>query len=347
MDGAQLSSCWPGGRDQLLTNRENRRAPLSFAEPSSLATRSPLLPGSGPVRCAGTTARSSCSSARGRSQSQSSDLLRQPTDAASALQFLRLGRSLAWGPREWTSAITASGRTSRWEDALAALRVLQALPGLRPDEALYNAVFSALAKAGPGAGSAEGERGGWALAGALLEELRADGLRPDSRLCESKRGAAPLDIFSASSVTSACEKASQWSQALALLGLVRADCVEPTVVTYSAVISSCARASSADTRASAEQLTTSFLWARVLGILREMAARRCDANVVTFSAAVSALAAAGQSSLALDQLSSMERLRVWPNLITYNSALAACGNSHDWPGALSLLADMHAMPGVS
>lgn len=53
-------------------------------------------------------------------------------------------------------------------------------------------------------------------------------------------------------------------------------------------------------------------------------ARGCERNVITYSALISACEKAGRWQLALNLLDEMQRDKVAPNTVTFNSLISAC-----------------------
>ena len=72
---------------------------------------------------------------------------------------------------------------------------------------------------------------------------------------------------------SACEKGSQWQEALRLLEEMKENNIAPNTVTYNAVISACQKASQ---------------WQEVLRLFEEMKENNITPDTITFSAAISA-----------------------------------------------------------
>jgi len=125
---------------------------------------------------------------------------------------------------------------------------------------------------------------------------------------------------------SACEKGGQWQLSCGLLEQMRSERVQPNVVAFSAAVSACGRAKH---------------WASALELFARRGEIGVEANRVAFNAAIAACGRGGQWPAALDLLFRQMRLvRLGPNAITCGAAVSACERAHRWRGALDLLAHM-------
>ncbi|CAK9043316.1 unnamed protein product [Durusdinium trenchii] len=100
--------------------------------------------------------------------------------------------------------------------------------------------------------------------------------------------------------------------------------VEPTVVTYAAVIASC---------------EAGGRWQLALDFLREIRHRKLQGNLVAFNAAVSACEKASQWTWALQILEDVTSFALQPNVITCSAAISAGEKAAEWAPALSVLED--------
>ncbi|CAE8643251.1 unnamed protein product [Polarella glacialis] len=166
-----------------------------------------------------------------------------------------------------------------------------------------------------------------------------------------------LDVVGFSSVTSACEKGSQWERALRLLREMQAETVRPNVITYTAVINACGRGGqwrravevAAEMRQSSLRPDTvcyqalasacerGSRWSHALLIVQEMRETRLRPSLAVYSVAVSACETGGLWQEALSLLSAMLRRRVLPNGMVFNSALSALERCSRWAWSLQLL----------
>ncbi|CAJ1392177.1 unnamed protein product [Effrenium voratum] len=125
--------------------------------------------------------------------------------------------------------------------------------------------------------------------------------------------------FTYSTAISACERCSQWQQALQLLDN------DPNLVTVNAAISACEKAGQ---------------WRKVLRLLEELPGRSLRADEISYNAALSALEKGGQWQRALQLLELVENQKMELCVISYSAAISACEKRGEWRVALQLLEEM-------
>ena len=109
----------------------------------------------------------------------------------------------------------------------------------------------------------------------------------------------------------ACERAAQWTLALALLTTCEGaqPAVQPDVVTFNSLIVACGRANETD-----------FAFA----LRTMMAARRIEPNTVTINALISACERVRRWDAALELLQGMQLHALRPDTVTLSAAISAC-----------------------
>ncbi|CAL1170528.1 unnamed protein product [Cladocopium goreaui] len=155
-----------------------------------------------------------------------------------------------------------------------------------------------------------------------------------------------------SSVVAACRQ--QWQQGLDALRLAAAQLLQLNQVCFGAAINVCSWQQSLQLLQAADRsalaalvvagnaavsgCTRGLLWRKGLDLAKDMLDRpTAQASHVTFNAAITACDAGHDASLAVKLLRSMGRLRFQPDVVSYNAALSACGNSlGHWSCALQL-----------
>lgn len=292
-----------------------------------------------------------------------------------------------WCP-EWsrtgTSAVTAYGCNHEWRKAIHVLEDLHS-NALQVNAAPFNAAIRALS-AESGARSQTRERR-WQMALITAEELMLFGPEPDSitlntavSTCASARAWRAAvstinvaqrwldvipDSISLNTAMSACERAQEWEYSLALfyceMPRLR---IEPTLVSFNAAISTCAAAglwqaalhlleSMSGCRlrpdvVSCNSVLTScgrgFEWRRAVQLLRTMQTlEEPRPDLVSFNTALAAVANSrerGDWERALALLEAMQKERLLPDLISFNTAMDTCTGSQRWEVVLQLLEDL-------
>ncbi|CAJ1435382.1 unnamed protein product, partial [Effrenium voratum] len=255
---------------------------------------------------------------------KTSALLRRLED----LGVARLARKAAPSSpdqRPYTRAISAAGRASRWDAALALLRGLT-LDSVEANSITYNAAINAcqrgqewqlalllLAAWAPdiialnacasAAGSGGGSEG-WQMALLLLSQV-------SQRQLEA-------DCITFNACITSCQKSSHWQKALDLFEELRQRLLRASVVSYGAAMC-CWDAGQH--------------WARALQLLPEAASHGLQGNVVTCGAAISAVRL-WQQALALLDTSSQT------SAVAFGAALSACEKGHAWRWAAQGLAQL-------
>eukprot|EP00435_Cladocopium_sp_Y103_P051386 s3_g15.t4 len=122
-----------------------------------------------------------------------------------------------------------------------------------------------------------------------------------------------------------------WQQSLQLLQAADRKSLGASVVAGNAAVSGC-------TRGTGTWFRLRLLWRKGLDLAKDMLDRpTVQASHVTLNAAITACDAGHDASLAVKVLRSMEQLRFQPDVVSYNAALSACGNSiGHWSCALQL-----------
>ena len=197
------------------------------------------------------------------------------------------------------------GRTGRdWRTAVALLRGSEA----PRDQRMYAAVAGACARAGE-----------WREALALLDEMRAEGVKPNA--------------YNYSAALKACARCGQWEQALQLLEVMESvDGVRPNLVCYTAAMAACDVGEQPD---------------RALQLLDELARKwRLRPDAKAFTAALSACGRAGRADDALTLLARMRGAGLRPDAHALNAAVTACGNAGRCAEALALFRGYEGEHGV-
>ena len=117
---------------------------------------------------------------------------------------------------------------------------------------------------------------------------------------------------------SACAQGSNWQVAMNLLHLLYTRGVVPSVVSYSAAITSCGSE-----------------WGRALELLEEMRRNEVLPNVVTYNSVINVCEKGLQWQLALQTFSEVKE-EISVDLILYSSVISACGTASAWLIALHL-----------
>eukprot|EP00434_Breviolum_minutum_P023328 symbB.v1.2.020579.t1/scaffold1737.1/size104095/3 len=130
------------------------------------------------------------------------------------------------------------------------------------------------------------------------------------------------DVICYSSAISACEKAKQWMQALALICECQEISLEVNVITYNATISACGG---------------SGQWQRALQLFAD-----CNTtlkpSIVTYNAVISACETASCWALSLVLLDTL----VMPDVVSFSATISACGKAGEWMRALDVLSVCYA-----
>ncbi|CAN0463067.1 unnamed protein product, partial [Ascophyllum nodosum] len=237
--------------------------------------------------------------------------------------------------------MSACGRAGQWELALEMMRQAREQWGLRLTRVTYNTAIAACGRSGQAKRAVE-----------LLTEMREAGLVPDAisfnsaiagyartgrwkkalsllREIESSQGASGTetdaaatirispDEFSYSSAIVACGKGGKWSLAVGLLDTMRRKGIRQSTVAYNAAIKACGEAGQ---------------WERALELLREMQAVQTGGPTHT--------AQADGSAPPAERLAAMAATVSFPDTVSYNAAIKACGDAGEWVLAVALLEEM-------
>jgi len=106
---------------------------------------------------------------------------------------------------------------------------------------------------------------------------------------------------------SSCEKGLNSSKALQIFDRMKKRGVEPTVITYSALISA---------------LEKCGQWKLAMDVLEEMK-RDFGTNVIAYSAAIAALSKGQQWEMALNLFRELQGTGASPSVVTYNTTMTA------------------------
>merc|ERR1719472_677886 len=101
--------------------------------------------------------------------------------------------------------------------------------------------------------------------------------------------------------------------------------IEPSVVTYNAVIDSCVRNNQLD---------------EIEGLLQDMKTRRITPNLITYSTVIKGLSQKGDMPAAFAGFKDLKQARVKPDDIVYNSMLDGCATAGLVAEGQQLLEDM-------
>jgi len=119
-----------------------------------------------------------------------------------------------------------------------------------------------------------------------------------------------LPVSSFHAILSVLEKSGQFQNAIDLLQRMKESSnVQPSLVTYTSVITCCAR---------------SGQWAKAVELLNESTFRGFELTSTVFNACISACEKGRQLEKAVEVLRQMDSLRIPANAVTYNSIISAC-----------------------
>jgi len=136
-----------------------------------------------------------------------------------------------------------------------------------------------------------------------------------------------VNVIGFNSVLSACEKCSEWQDAMELLTQAPQRGLVPDGITYNAVLSACDKGKQ---------------WQLALHILKLLEECQLQADDISCNAAISACAKGDQWQRALVLFMDFEFLASSKrDLITYNAAMNAMARGGQWLLALAFLARMH------
>jgi pentatricopeptide repeat domain-containing protein 1 len=156
-------------------------------------------------------------------------------------------------------------------------------------------------------------------------------------LLERMKGSSTVQptVATYTSVITCCARAGQWAKALELLSELTVRGLEPTSTVFNACISACEKG---------RQLE------KAVEVLRQMDALRIPANAVTYNSIISACEKVGAKSEIVNAfLDEMSSRHIDPDVITFNSAISAYGKAGDWKRANSafrLMEKMNIKPDV-
>ncbi|CAK9091985.1 unnamed protein product [Durusdinium trenchii] len=253
-----------------------------------------------------------------------------------------------WMEDNWQSKhiLRASSR-SAWEDALRHVDCKEAIVACNKGHAWRQSLkllprpFLQLKHWNPvvlinGSLSACEKSSAWLHVLDIVEEMRLEALEPSQMsissrcrawaqnwrqaLREGQRG----NVVTRNVVTSACEKAHQWSKALNVLSSMSPANMQPDVISYNASISA---------------LEKSAQWTYALAMLKHLSSGwgRLHPSEVTCNASISACGRAGEWRCALQLLEEMPFWQIQPGVVSFNAAISACAVGSEWERALQLL----------
>lgn len=236
-------------------------------------------------------------------------------------------------PFHTSIAITACNHPGGWQLALWTLFSMMQMSG-QIDVVVYNSAIN-VCKAG----------GLWQAAAALICDMTQRSMACNPRTC--------------SAAISACGKASEWQAALAILHSMDTLGVETELFSFTAAMKACAGQARWETALDLWQnleqrshtpaeVTYNTLvstcgstsgWQQALEILN-MAIEAGQCSAVTCNAASFACGEAGMWRSSLSILDDMELLHHEPDRRSFNTAITACGRSHEWQRAVELLQNL-------
>ena len=225
-----------------------------------------------------------------------------------ALEMMRQARE-QWGLRltrvTYTTAIAACGRSRQAKRAVELLTEMREA-GLVPDAISFNSAIAGYARTGR-----------WKKALSLLREMESSQGAGGTEVDGAATIRIPSDEFSYSSKIAACGKGGKWSLAVGLLDTMRRTGIRQCTVPYNAAIKACGEAGQ---------------WERALELLREMQAVQTGGRTHT--------AQADGSAPPAERLAAMAATVPFPDTVSYNAAIKACGDAGEWVLAVALLEEM-------
>ena len=108
----------------------------------------------------------------------------------------------------------------------------------------------------------------------------------------------------------------RWKKALELLSELRGFALQANVITFTAVIGTCARAGQ---------------WQQAAGVFRRIQAESLQPTLVTYNSGISACDRSVQWRSAIEYFAATK-----PDKITYSSAMSSCGRCQRWSEAFTL-----------
>lgn len=252
-------------------------------------------------------------------------------------------------PVIYSSVTAACGAAGSWEEALHALR-MTSQKGLMPTRIAFNATLGALGKAGQ-----------WRHARKVLEDMRQDSSAGGFRTPLKATGAAetsgmPLqgelpqapmraesyrgrrdyskvtprpDVFSYTSVITACAKAGELERAVETFHDMRRARVEPNLITYNALISACGPPRGD--------------WRRALSFVEEMLNSGLTPDDFTLTTVIAACEAARGGEGEWDKMALRIRGMSTGDPFIARLAVAVNGKAGSWRGGVEILKDMEAV----
>lgn len=202
----------------------------------------------------------------------------------------------------FSTAISASEQSDNWQIALALLCKVKELK-LQLNTITYNSAINVL-----------GKMHEWQGALLLLSEVSRQ---------------LPCTLVSYNSAITACARASQWHRAILLLQSFQSE-TSADIISYNAAIHSCEEPG---------------MWEVALDLWEQLGDMSLQKNAVTFGSMISTCAKASQWELALDVLE-RQSSRGASSLISCNAALTALERSQQWSLALQLLVDFPLTPDI-
>ena len=152
----------------------------------------------------------------------------------------------------------------------------------------------------------------------------SDGIRLLQELCDN---ISPPDVVAYTAAITGCGKAGKWKEAFGLLDMMRKDGVEANEVTMAAVIGACATASAnAAIQYSADDEQVQFPKQKALQLLRVMKKDPTvvDPNIVVFNAAIRACGESLDLKQALSLLEELDEDGLTPTEVTFGTLMGAC-----------------------
>ena len=134
-----------------------------------------------------------------------------------------------------------------------------------------------------------------------------------------ERGITDSSVSTYNAAISACR---DWQKALEIFDDLMGRDLEPTMYTYNAMISACAKARQ---------------WQKAVELFDDLTDRGLEPDIITYSALISACEKGRQWKRALWLFDDLKERGLEPELITYNSLISACGKAGQWSKALQVL----------
>lgn len=230
--------------------------------------------------------------------------------ADDALDYLEMMKQLNVNDE---SNESGNGMTMRRTNGRMRKGAKQALRG--PDGVAYRLAISACARS----------PGRWQDGLRLLDEMR------ESAIQSNNTGNAP-DVVAYTAAIAGCSEAGEYRHAIRLIKKMKAEGIQPNVVTFSAVINACASASAqlskkkddGDRSIDSDDVKTPMLKALKLLDAMRASTSSIPPNIVTYNAAIRACAEGMDLEGAFRLLRQLTDDGLEPTVVTFGSLMTAC-----------------------